>query len=175
MPSTHLTKRIRVSADDLLEMVTDVERYPEFIPFFTALRIKSRQNILDDHERLIADARVGYKFLSETFSSEVNIHHADRKLHITKAGRGGAVSSLVNDWQFIALSDGSCLVDFEIDVKLKAFPLEMLAREKFGRASEFVMEIMEKRALSLYPAVGDERPSASLEVEMASYGLQIIT
>ena len=117
---------------------------------------------------MVAEARVGYKFLSESFTSEVNIYPNERRLFITKAGNGGAVKSLANDWNFIELSDGTTLIDFKIDVRMKVFPLEIMVRDRIDNMGNYIMGLMEERALSLAEIIGDEVPSAALQVEINS-------
>lgn len=170
MAETHLTRHIRHSPKDLMTLVGNVEAYPEFINLLSALRVTKRKMITEFHEQFEADATVSYKFISESFSSVVNLHHDQNRISVTKADRSGAVRSLRNEWDFHEVSDGSTIVDFKIKVKLKAFPLEMLLSEKFNRAGDHMMNLFETKAGQTCPVIGD--PNVNLTAEYARLGLR---
>lgn len=156
MPKTHLKKRIRHTPNDLLTLVTDVESYPDFINFVSAVRIFDRENIGEQKEQFKADVGIQYKFVSERFRSIVDVDRQAKTLNIGRAGHGGAVRALTNSWKFIELSDGSSLIDFELAVKMKAAPLEFLIRQKFEKAVHHIVNVFEVRAGQIYPLIGDE-------------------
>jgi len=142
MPSTQFTKHIKHAPDELLAMVSNVEEYPKFINLISNLRI-TKQVSETDFE---AEAIVAYKALRQTFKSLIHVDKAKRFIRVTKAEKGGAVKNLENRWTFHELSDGTTLVDFYVDVTLKAFPLNMLIRDKFDKASVDIMNAFEWRA-----------------------------
>jgi len=152
-----------------MALVADVENYTRFISLFSALRVTKHKEISAHHEQFEATAVISYKFLSETFRSVVDVHHDSRRIHVTKAGKGGAVKSLRNDWSFYELSDGSTLVDFEVDVRLKAYPLEILAREKFPKVADKIMGLFLNYAAETCEIVGE--PSIDLAAEMSRLGI----
>ncbi len=131
-------------------MVANVEDYPKFINLISALRITKQINDTDFE----AEAVIAYKMIRESFRSLVHINRETRFIRVTKAERGGAVKTLENTWTFHELSDGSTLVDFYVDVSLKAFPLNMLIREKMDRASDNIMSAFERRAAQVCKSVG---------------------
>lgn len=155
MPKTHLKKRIRHTPDDLLTLVTDVESYPEFINFVSAVRVFDREKMGEGKEQFKADVGIQYKFVSERFRSVVDIDRNLKTLNIGRAGHGGAVRNLTNTWKFIELSDGSSLIDFELAVKMKAAPLEFLIRQKFEKAVHHIVNVFEVRAGQIYRTIGD--------------------
>lgn len=169
MANARLTRRIMNAPDDLIALVSNVEAYPEFINLITALRVSNRTRPSEHLERFEADATVAYKFIRESFSSVVQVDHEKKHINVSKANKSGAVKALQNDWHFHELSDGSTLVDFMIDVKLKAFPLEMLLRDKFERAGQHLMNLFEVKASQVCPKVGD--PNLSIEAECKRLGL----
>jgi coenzyme Q-binding protein COQ10 len=142
MPSTAFTKHIRHAPDDLLKLVSDVEEYPLFIDLISNLRV-TKQISDTDFE---AEAIVAYKAIRQTFKSLIQIDKENRRIRVTKAERGGAVKKLENRWTFHEMSDGTTLVDFYVDVTLAAFPLNILIRDKFAKASKDIMSMFEKRA-----------------------------
>jgi len=155
MPSTHLHKRVRHVPADMLALVTDVESYPEFINFVSAVRILERKELSEVKEQFTAELGIQYKFVSERFRSVVNIDREINTLEIARAGHGGAVRDLSNTWKFIELKDGSTLIDFNLAVKMKAAPLEFLIRQKFDKAVNHIVNVFETRAGQVYPKVGE--------------------
>lgn len=151
--------------DDMLAMVADVERYPKFIKFISALRVKTRKQISETVEQFEAEATVSFKFVSEKFISDVKVDKAARTISVKKSGHGGALKSLENSWEFIELSDGSTLVNFYVDVSLKAFPLNILLADKFDKVGDELMKLFEKKAGMAFEKVGD--PNLDWEAEMA--------
>lgn len=170
MASTRLTRRIMASPEDLLTLVSDVEIYPEFIDVISALRISKHTKISDTQEQFEADTSVAYKFVRESFRSLVKIDRERKTISVSKADHSGAVKTLKNDWHFHALPDGSTLVDFSIDVTLKAYPLEVLLREKFGRAGEKMIMLFENKAARDCPVVGS--PELDVMAECKRLGLR---
>ena len=154
MPETRLKKRILHRPDDLLELVADVERYPRFIDLISALRIKNQKEV-DGVEVFEAEATVSYKFISEKFISRVSVDRANRIITVKKSERGGALKTLENKWVFNELSDGSTMVDFFVEVTLKAFPLNMLLKDKFEKIGKEIMAVFEHKAGLAYEKVGD--------------------
>ena len=166
MPKTHLIRRIQCDPEALFDLVADVENYPKFISLISALRITKK---LSDTE-FEAEAVVAYKMVSETFRSHVRIDREALQIAVTKAEKGGAVKSLLNSWAFYPLKDGSSLVDVVVDVKLKSMPLEFLLRDKFGRASQNIINAFETRARQKLPQVGEDKYDVA--AEMKALGLK---
>jgi coenzyme Q-binding protein COQ10 len=166
MPSTAFTKHIRHAPGDLLALVSDVEEYPKFIDLISNLRI-TKQISETDFE---AEAIVAYKAIRQTFKSLIQIDPDRRRIRVTKAERGGAVKKLENRWVFHELSDGTTLVDFYVDVTLAAFPLNILIRDKFAKASQDIMAMFEKRAGEVCPPI-KTNSDLNLAMEKSRLGL----
>lgn len=149
MPSTKFLQHVPHDPDCVMSLVTDVERYPDFIPAMAALR--KTKTLSDGFE---AEAMINFKGIAETFSSKVEIDSDARKLLVTKSRRGGAVKSLDNRWTFHEMPDGSTLVDFFVDVRL-VFPLESLLRQKFDQARVVIRDVFVEQARDHCPLVGD--------------------
>jgi coenzyme Q-binding protein COQ10 len=149
MPATSFLQYVPHAPDCVMSLVTDVERYPDFIPAMSALR-KTR-DLPDGFE---AEAIINFKGIVETFASKVTINPEARTVTAVKMRRGGVVKSLDNRWQFHELSDGSTLVDFHVDVRL-VFPLESLLKQKFDQAKTVVSEVFIEQAKAHCELVGD--------------------
>ncbi|WP_026940607.1 type II toxin-antitoxin system RatA family toxin [Hellea balneolensis] len=142
MPTASFTRHICHDADELLEMVANVEDYPTFINLISALRITKKISETDFE----AEAIVAYKMIRESFKSLIHIERDKKFIRVTKAEKGGAVKTLENTWKFHPLSDGTTAVEFFVDVSLKAFPLNMLIRDKMDKASDVIMDAFTARA-----------------------------
>jgi len=165
MPSTRFTRHICHEADELLEMVANVEDYPTFINLISALRITKK---IDD-KNFEAEAVVAYKMIRESFKSLIHVDREKKFIRVTKAEKGGAVKTLENTWKFHPLSDGSTAVEFYVDVTLKAFPLNMLIRDKMDKASEVIMNAFVARAAQVCRPVESE--GLDLKTEYTRLGL----
>ncbi|MEP6341762.1 MAG: type II toxin-antitoxin system RatA family toxin [Maricaulaceae bacterium] len=164
MPSKHLTQRVRAAPDQVFDMVADVENYPVFINLISNLRITKKISETDFE----AEAIVVYKMFRETFRSHIHIDRDAGFIRVTKAKKGGALKTLENKWNFHELSDGSTAVNFYVDVSLKAFPLNMLVKQKMGRASEVIIDAFVRRAAQVCDVVGDDVDSSELLAEISS-------
>lgn len=147
-----------------MSLVTEVERYPDFIPAMSALR--KTKDLPDGFE---AEAMINFKGIVETFASRITIDPDARTVRVEKAKSGGPVKKLHNRWKFHELSDGSTLVDFEVDVRLM-FPLESLLRQKFDKAKVIIRNVFVEQAMDHCDRVGSINPLI-LTDEVAKLGL----
>lgn len=128
----------------MFDLVADVGRYPEFLPWVVATRIKS-----DDESEMIADLLVGFKAIREKFTSRVHKHRPD---HINVHYIDGPLRDLDNSWRFRPLDGGGCEVDFCVDFTFRNPVFEALAGQYFDRAFRRMVEAFEERAQALYGA-----------------------
>ena len=143
MPRHSETRRLPWSPEQMFDMVADVARYPEFIPWVTAIRVRSNST-----SEMVADMIVGFKGLRETFTSKVDKARPAR-LHVEYLD--GPLKYLRNEWRFTP--DGSgCQVDFSVDFEFKNRMFEMLAGQMFGAALRKMIGAFEARAAALYGA-----------------------
>jgi len=166
MPTASFTRHICHNADDLLEMVANVEDYPVFISLISALRITKKINETDFE----AEAVVAYKMIRESFKSLIHIDREKKFIRVTKAEKGGAVKTLDNTWKFHPLSDGSTAVEFYVDVSLKAFPLNLLIKDKMARASDVIMNAFVARAAQICKPVKSEGMDLAAEYKRLGLG-----
>ena len=165
MPATRIIRRIRHNADELFDLVANVETYPEFIDLISALRITKKRS----ETEFDAEAIVAYKMIRESFRSNVSIDRDAMEISVKKAEKSGAVKDLQNIWKFYPIEDGSTIVDVTVDVRLKALPLEFLLREKFEKAASHIMNLFETRAGKTLKHIGDKAYDA--KGELARLGL----
>ena len=144
MPKHSETRALPYSPEQMFDMVADVARYPEFLPWVSAIRVRS-----DGATEMVADMIVGFKGLRETFTSRVK---KDRPHAIRVDYVDGPLRYLSNDWRFRPGEDGGCLVDFSVDFEFKSRMFEMLAGQVFDRALRKMIGAFEERAAALYGA-----------------------
>lgn len=150
MPFFQSTRRVRHSARAMLDLVADAERYPEFLPYCTGLKILRRVTAPDGRTVLIAVMTVGYGPLSESFTSRVTIDVDQLKLHVQYVD--GPFKHLDNRWTFRDVGEGASEIDFSIDYSFKSRAFELLAGSVFDRLFRRMAEAFEQRADALYPA-----------------------
>jgi len=151
MPGIRETRKLPYSADQMFDLVADVARYREFLPWVIATRVRS-----DSETEMVADMVVGFKSLRESFTSRVS---KDRPREIDVHYVDGPLRDLDNTWIFRATDDGGCEIDFSVDFAFKNRVFEKLAGQYFDRAFRKMVEAFEMRAAELY---GNKSSSAQM-------------
>jgi len=146
MPRHSETRHVPYTAEQMFDLVADVARYSEFLPWVVATRIRS-----NSETEMVADLVVGFKSLRETFTSKVNKHGPNR---IAVDYLDGPLKYLHNEWQFRAAGDGGCEIDFSVDFAFRSRVFESLAGQVFDRALRKMTDSFETRADALYGAGG---------------------
>lgn len=141
MPRHQEQRRLPYTPDQLFDLVADVGRYQEFLPWVIGTRIRSREANL-----LVADVIVGFRMFRETFRSRVTLDRPHR-VHVDYLE--GPLKYLRNDWTFKADGQGT-LVDFCVDFEFRNRVFETLAGAVFGEAFRRMVGAFETRASSLY-------------------------
>ena len=137
--------------DQLFELVGDVARYPEFVPWITSMRVQplSGDNDRPGVTRLSAEAGVGFSFLKERFTTKVMRDVNARAIIVSLIS--GPFRRLTNQWRF-EHDPAGCRVRFEIDFEFKSRLLTTLLRANFGLAVDRLIACFEARARDLYGA-----------------------
>jgi coenzyme Q-binding protein COQ10 len=152
MPQFSNKRRVAHTADQMFDLVADVERYPEFVPLCAALKVRQRNVKPDGTETLISDMTVSFKLFKETFTSRVTLDRANRKILVEYVN--GPFSSLENRWSFEPKGDGKadcgCEVTFFIAYEFKSRMLAMLMGTMFDAAFARFSAAFEKRADVVY-------------------------
>ncbi len=142
MPGIRETRRMPWSREQMFDLVADVARYHEFLPWVVAVRVKS-----DSEHEMIADLLVGFKAIREKFTSRV---HKQRPDHLNVHYIDGPLRDLDNSWDFRAVEGGGCELDFCVDFTFRNPIFEALAGQYFDRAFRRMVEAFESRAAELY-------------------------
>ncbi|HEY7991914.1 MAG TPA: type II toxin-antitoxin system RatA family toxin [Stellaceae bacterium] len=145
MPKHAERRHLPYRADQLFDLVADVERYPEFLPWCTGARIRERKDNV-----IVADLLIGFRMVRERFTSRVTLSRPGR---IDVAYSEGPFRYLENHWKFEPQSDGSCVIDFYVDFEFRSRMLQALIGALFGEAVRRMVGAFEGRAKQLYGAV----------------------
>jgi coenzyme Q-binding protein COQ10 len=129
--------------DQIFDLIADVERYPEFLPWCMAARIRQRPapNVL------VADLVIGYKVFRERFTSHVQLNRPTR---IDVKYYEGPFRYLNNHWDLEPRGDGECVIDFYVDFEFKSRMLQKVIQTLFNEAVQRMVGAFEKRAEALY-------------------------
>ena len=149
---THTEKRILpYTPDQIYALVADVTRYPEFLPWNAAARIRSRKDLGDGREELLADLVISFKVFRERFGSRVVLDPTRRRIETEYLD--GPFRYLNSHWQITPHEQGSA-VEFFVDFEFRNPVLQKLIGVVFNQAMERVVQAFEKRAAELYGPAG---------------------
>lgn len=152
MPKHNETRRLPYSPEQMFDLVADVGAYPQFLPWVSAIRIRSSSDT-----EMVADMIVGFKGIRETFTSRVV---KQRPSHVRVDYVDGPLKHLHNEWGFRDDGQGGVLVDFEVEFEFKNRIFEMLAGQFFDKALRKMIGAFEERAAKLYGPSGSSSSSA---------------
>jgi coenzyme Q-binding protein COQ10 len=152
MPTHAEQRHLPYTPEQLFDLVSRVERYPEFLPWCKASRITRREG-----DVFWADLVIAFKVFRERFTSKVTL--------IPKQGVdveyiNGPFRYLNNHWRFLPAEDGGCIVDFYVDFEFRSKMLQSLIGLLFNEAVQRMVAAFETRAEQLYGAPDREQPPA---------------
>ena len=153
MPRHSETKHLPYSPDQLFDLVADVARYEEFLPWVVAVRVRSSSDT-----ETVADLVVGFNAFKERFTSRVR---KQRPGQIEVDYIEGPLKYLHNEWRFEPAADGSTNVHFSVDFAFKSRIFEALAGQMFDRALRRMIGAFETRAAALYGISSSSAQSAA--------------
>ena len=146
MSSTSIKKIIPCKKEQLVEMVLDIEKYPEFVPWCLEGKINEKKENENTIE-MKGDLKVGKKFLNETYSSLILCNKLEDRILVTNID--GPLKHLKNIWQFKEINNSTQL-DFEIDFELKNNLLNTIMKKSFNFGLNKIADAFEKRAMEIY-------------------------
>ena len=155
---THAEKRVMPhSAEQMYGLIADVGRYPEFLPWCAAARVREIRPLSDGAgEVMDADLVISFKLFRERFGSRVTLRPQARIIDVEYLD--GPFKYLNNHWEFIPKGDGACEVDFFVDFEFRSALLQRVIGVVFGEAMHRIVRAFERRAEDLYGK--DGAPSA---------------
>ena len=142
MPTHSEIRKVPYSAVQMYKLVADIERYPEFLPWCLACRIRERQE-----NKILADVVIGYKFFREQYSSQVTFTPFKR---VDVKNEKGPLRYLNNHWVFKEIDENSCEIDFYVDFSFTNSFFQQAIELFFNKAVTVMINSFEKRAEELY-------------------------
>ena len=146
MPSASIKKKIPCSKKNLIEMVLDIEKYPEFVPWCLDSKIHDKVDKGETIE-IKADLTIGKSFFRDTYKSFVIYNKSEDSIHVTNID--GPLKHLENNWFFRQDGDAS-EVEFHVDFELKNKILNVLMIKSFNLGLKKIADAFEKRAIQLF-------------------------
>jgi coenzyme Q-binding protein COQ10 len=125
----------------MYQIVADIERYPEFLPWVAALRVLSR-----DEKTLIAEMAVGYGPFRERYTSRVSLDPAAHTIDVVEIK--GPFRRLENHWRFTPEGEG-CRIDFSIAFEFSNPLLQVAASKAFEKVLLQMTDAFVTRAAEL--------------------------
>ena len=146
MSSASIKKIIPCNKKQLIDLVLDIEKYPEFVPWCLQGKIHKKVES-DDMTEIKADLKVGKRLLNETYSSLVVHYKKKNKILVTNID--GPLKYLKNEWRFKEVNN-STILEFYIDFELKNNLLNIILKNYFNFGLKKIADAFEKRAIYLY-------------------------
>jgi coenzyme Q-binding protein COQ10 len=142
------TRLLPYTADQMFDLVADVARYPEFLPWCMGARIREQTDTI-----LLADLMIGFKMVRERFSSKVWLDRSAKRIDVEYIN--GPFRTLQNHWTFYPTDDGGCRIEFFLEFEFSSLMLQKLIGMLFHEAVRRMVAAFETRAKQLY---GTSRP-----------------
>ena len=144
MPIVKQTRIVPFLPEQMFDLVVDVARYPEFLPWCVASRIREQT---DRH--IVADLVIGFKMVRERFTSRVSLDRGAMTVDTELVE--GPFKHLTNNWRFKLAEDGkSTEIDIHVDFAFRSAILQQLIEPFFEEAQKRMISAFEKRAYALY-------------------------
>ena len=147
MPKASVKRLIECEKKDLIELVLDIEKYPEFVPFcFDAKIYENKQD--GDLQKIIADLTIGKGPFKDTYKSDVAFNKKTDSINVKNIE--GPLNHLTNNWTFSDKNNGITEVTFDIDFEIKNKFLNSLMVVSFQFGLEKIADAFQKRAEELF-------------------------
>lgn len=147
----HSERRILpFTPEQIFELVGDVAKYPEFLPWCTGARIREKQ-VTPTGEVLLADLMIGFKMVREKFTSRVTLDRPAMRINVEYIQ--GPFKYLNNHWTFSPTANGQCQIDFHLEFEFNSIVLQKLIGVLFHEAVRRMVAAFEARAHQLYQPI----------------------
>ena len=146
MPKASVKRLIECKKENLINLVLDIEKYPEFVPFCLDAKVYEK-NKQEDIIVITADLTIGKGPLKDTYKSVVKFNKKDSSIKVTNLG--GPLNHLENTWLFNEQENGTEIffnIDFEIENKF----LNIIMSKSFEFGLDKIADAFQKRAETLY-------------------------
>tara|TARA_B100001175_G_scaffold12290_1_gene9568 strand:- start:552 stop:1001 length:450 start_codon:yes stop_codon:yes gene_type:complete len=146
MPKASVKRLISCKKEQLIDLVLDIEKYPEFVPFCLESKVYKKNekgNLLS----IVADLTIGKGPFKDTYKSDVKFNKKDDSIYVTNLD--GPLKHLENKWHFIENNDIT-EVSFDVDFELKNHFLNIIMTKSFQFGLDKIADAFQKRAEELF-------------------------
>ena len=147
MPKQEESKTVNYTKDQMFDLVADIDRYDEFLPWCNNSKIINTKKE-GDKKIVIADLEIGYDQFVYTYRSEVKLH--EDKSQINVRNLDGPFKYLKNSWKFTTVNESECEIQFNIDFELNVSFLDILMKKFFDLAFQKMVDSFVTRANEIY-------------------------
>ena len=147
MPKQEESKTVNYTKDQMFDLVADIDRYDEFLPWCNNSKIINT-SIKDDIKIVIADLEIGYDQFVYTYRSEVKLHKDKSEINVRNLD--GPFKYLENNWKFVSVNESDCEIQFKIDFELNIALFDILMRKFFDLAFQKMVDAFINRANEIY-------------------------
>ena len=149
MPKASVKRLIECKKDQLIDLVLDIEKYPEFVPFCLGSHVYEK-NEVGSQTLIIADLTIGKGPFKDTYKSDVKFEKKNSTINVTNIG--GPLNHLENNWKFSEI-EGGTEISFDIDFEIENKFLNVLMSKSFEFGLSKIADAFQKRAEDLYKPV----------------------
>ena len=146
MPKASVKRLIDCKKEQLIDLVLDIEKYPEFVPFCLGSKIYEKKD-KGNQLLIIADLTIGKGPFKDTYKSDVKFNKNEDSIYVTNLD--GPLKHLENKWHFKEINNLS-EVSFEIDFELKNDFLNIIMTKSFQFGLDKIADAFQKRADDLF-------------------------
>ena len=146
MPKASVKKFIKCKKKQLIDLVLDIEKYPEFVPFCIDAKVyekKEKDNLL----LIVGDLIIGKGPFKDTYKSDVKYNKKEDSIFVINLD--GPLKHLENTWHFKE-ENNVTEVSFEVDFELKNEFLNIVMTKSFQFALDKIAEAFQRRAENLF-------------------------
>ena len=146
MPKASVKRLIECNKNQLIDLVLDIEKYPEFVPFCLDAHVYQK-NTEGDLILIIADLTIGKGPFKDTYKSDVKFNKKDSSIKVTNIG--GPLNHLENTWYFNNHKNGT-EISFDIDFEIENKFLNIVMTKSFQFGLDKIADAFQKRAETLF-------------------------
>ena len=146
MPKASVKRLIECNKNQLIDLVLDIEKYPEFVPFCLDAKVYER-NDEGDLILIIADLTIGKGPFKDTYKSNVKFSKKESTIKVTNIG--GPLNHLENNWHFMEHEKGT-EISFDIDFEIENKFLNIVMTKSFQFGLDKIADAFQKRAENLF-------------------------
>ena len=144
MPQASVKRLIECKKDQLIDLVLDIEKYPEFVPFCLDSHVHEK-NKEGNQTLIIADLTIGKGPFKDTYKSDVKFDKENSTINVTNIG--GPLNYLENNWNFNETKEGT-EISFDIDFEIENKFLNIVMTKSFQFALDKIVDAFQERALN---------------------------